>query len=76
MVNRCIPEMEIQITVRIPHRPGELGNILTEIGKLDGIVGDISTKMIGKTHSIRDIIVCVYDKNHLKRSLKKYRLQK
>ncbi len=71
MTNHIIPEMEIQITIRSPHRSGELGKILTKIGKLGGLVGDISTKMIGKTHSIRDIIVCVFDQDHLKNILKK-----
>ena len=59
-----IPELDIVFEIRNPHRPGSLGKLMTVIGEEDGLIGDIATKSIGKTHSIRQFTISVFDKEH------------
>jgi len=53
--------------VKSLHQPGTLGKLLTVIGEEQGLIGDFTTISIGKTYSVRDITVSVYDKAHLDR---------
>ena len=59
------PEMDIEFTMRIIHQPGVLASILSELGKVSALVGDISTMHIGKKFSLRKIVISVYDEDHL-----------
>jgi malate dehydrogenase (oxaloacetate-decarboxylating) len=59
------PELDIVLVVRSLHRPGSLGALMTIIGEEEGLIGNIVTISIGKTHSVREITVSVYDKEHL-----------
>src|ERR1017187_2249662 len=59
------PEWDIVMEIRSLHKPGSLGKLLTVIGEGGGVIGDIKTISIGKTHSIREITISVYDKAHL-----------
>ena len=59
-----IPELDIVFEIRSPHQPGQLGKLLTVIGEEGGLIGDITTKFVGKTHSIRQITISVFDKEH------------
>jgi malate dehydrogenase (oxaloacetate-decarboxylating) len=61
------PEWDIVMEVKSLHQPGTLGKLLTEIGEEHGLIGDFTTISIGKTYSVRDITVSVYDKAHLDR---------
>jgi malate dehydrogenase (oxaloacetate-decarboxylating) len=60
-----LPELDIVLEIRSPHRPGSLGRIFTAIGSEGGLIGDITTKFVGKTHSLREVTVSVYDTAHL-----------
>ncbi|MBI3894805.1 MAG: NAD-dependent malic enzyme [Acidobacteria bacterium] len=59
-----IPEVDIIFEIRSRHRPGILGKIFSVIGSEGGLVGDITTKFVGKTHSVRDITISVFDVEH------------
>jgi len=61
------PEWDIVMEVKSLHKPGTLGKLLTVIGEEEGLIGDFTTISIGKTYSVRDITVSVYDKAHLDR---------
>jgi len=61
------PEWDIVMEVKSLHQPGTLGKLLTVIGEEQGLIGDFTTISIGKTYSVRDITVSVYDKAHLDR---------
>ncbi len=65
-----LPELDIVLELRSTHRPGNLGKIFTVIGNEGGLIGDITTKFVGKTHSMREVTVSVYDFDHL-RSIRK-----
>ena len=58
--------MDYEFTVRSLHRPGSLGKLLSILGDLNAVVGEIATESIGETHSIRKITIAVYDEEHLK----------
>lgn len=60
------PEIDIVFTMRVLHRQGQLGKLLTLFGRLGGLIGDISTDFVGKTHSHRHITVSVHDYDHLR----------
>ncbi len=60
-----LPELDIVFEIRSLHRPGNLGKIFTVIGEEGALIGDITTKFIGKTHSIREVTVSVFDEKHL-----------
>jgi malate dehydrogenase (oxaloacetate-decarboxylating) len=59
------PDWDIVLVIRSIHQPGSLGKLLTTIGEEEGLIGDIKTLIIGKTHSTREITVSVYDQAHL-----------
>ena len=61
------PEWDIVMEVKSLHQPGTLGKLLTVIGEEQGLIGDFTTISIGKTYSVRDITVSVFDKAHLDR---------
>src|SRR5947209_1204661 len=63
-------DLDIMLEVRSLHRPGSLGKLLTAIGDENGLIGDLKTIYIGKTHSIRQITVSVHDHEHLNRIVK------
>ncbi len=66
------PEMDIEFTVKIVHKPGMLASILSELGKISALIGDISTIHIGKTFSLRKMVISVYDEEHLKEVLQTF----
>jgi malate dehydrogenase (oxaloacetate-decarboxylating) len=70
-----LPETDIVVTVRNPHRAGQLGRLLTIIGEAGAIVGDVETQFIGKDHSVREITVSVHDTDHLEQVLRALRRQ-
>ncbi len=59
------PENDVLLVIKNPHRPGYLGKLLTVIGEAGALVGDITTRFVGKDHSFREITVAVYDDTHL-----------
>lgn len=60
-----LPDTDIVVVVRNPHRIGQLGKLLAVIGEEGAAVGDIHTQYIGKDHSVREVTVSVYDTDHL-----------
>ena len=65
--NLRLPEQDIVLEIRSLHQPGNLGRLFTIIGQEGGLIGDITTSFIGKTHSIREVTVSVFDEDHLGR---------
>ena len=61
-----VPEIDIVFTMNVLHQRGQLGKLLTLVGELGGLIGDISTDQIGKTHSHRHITISVFDYDHLR----------
>ena len=61
------PELDFVFEIRSLHRPGSLGRLMTAIGDEQGLIGDITTQFVGKTHSIREITISVFDEEHLAR---------
>jgi malate dehydrogenase (oxaloacetate-decarboxylating) len=59
-----IPDYDIIFIIKSLHKSGELGHLLSVIGQEGGLIGDIKTKYIGKTDSIREITISVYDYEH------------
>jgi malate dehydrogenase (oxaloacetate-decarboxylating) len=59
------PEMDILFEIKSLHKPGELGKLMSVIGNEGGLIGDIKTLSVGKSHSIREITISVYDMPHL-----------
>jgi malate dehydrogenase (oxaloacetate-decarboxylating) len=62
--NQRLPDQDIVLEVRSLHKPGSLGRLLSVIGEEGGLIGDLVTKSVGKTHSIREITIAVFDKEH------------
>jgi malate dehydrogenase (oxaloacetate-decarboxylating) len=58
------PEWDIVFEVKSLHKPGALGKLLTVIGEAGGLIGDLKTLSVGKTHSVRQITVSVADEDH------------
>lgn len=58
------PDRDILFEIRSRHRPGSLGKLFSIIGNEGGLVGDITTKFVGKTHSVREITIAVFDEEH------------
>lgn len=65
-----LPDQDIILEVRSLHKPGSLGRLLSVIGKEGGLIGDLVTKFVGKSHSIREITVAVFDDEHQQRIVK------
>lgn len=61
------PDWDLVFEIKTLHKPGSLGKLFTTIGEEGGLIGDIVTCSVGKTHSIRNVTVSVYDKDHLQR---------
>ncbi|WP_457654155.1 NAD(P)-binding domain-containing protein [Rhodocaloribacter sp.] len=59
------PETDVLVTIKNPHRAGCLGHLLSVIGDTGALIGDITTRFIGKDHSFRDVTISVYDEAHL-----------
>ena len=61
------PEYEVVRTLRCRNlkTPGVLGKLATTVGRLDAIIGNISTVSLGHHFHIRDIDVFVRNKEHL-----------
>jgi malate dehydrogenase (oxaloacetate-decarboxylating) len=59
------PDQDIVLVVRNPHRAGALGKLLSAIGEVGALVGDLTTRSVAPYHSIREITVSVYDDDHL-----------
>jgi malate dehydrogenase (oxaloacetate-decarboxylating) len=62
--NQRLPDQDIVLEVRSLHKPGSLGRLLSVIGEEGGLIGDLVTNSVGKTHSIREITIAVFDKEH------------
>lgn len=60
-----LPDTDIVVIVRNPHRPGQLGKLLVVIGEEGAAVGDVETQFIGKDHSVREVTVSVHNTDHL-----------
>lgn len=69
-----LPETDIVLVLRNPHRSGYLGRLLTAIGDTGAIVGDVETRFIGADHSERAVTVSVHDHDHLEAVLRAVRL--
>ncbi len=67
MKQQRLPDLDMVFEIRSLHRPGNLGHIFTAVGGEGGLIGDITTKFVGKTHSIREITLSVFDEAHLER---------
>ncbi len=59
------PETDIVLTIKNRHRAGSLGHLLSVIGEAGALIGDITTKFVGRDHSFREVTVSVYDEAHL-----------
>ncbi len=60
-----LPENDTIFKVKVPNRPGKLGQLLTVIGAEGASIGDIQTHHIGKNYTSRSITVIVHDQAHL-----------
>ena len=60
-----VPEEDVVLLVKNPHRAGSLGRLLSTIGKEGALIGDIVTQFIGRDSSVREITVSVHDRRHL-----------
>src|SRR5947209_8754840 len=47
--------------LQIPHRKGQLGQVMNAIAEGDGLIGDVVTVSVGREHSVRDVTVEVRD---------------
>lgn len=68
-----LPDTDIVVIVRNPHRIGQLGKLLGIIGEEGAAVGDVETRYIGKDHSVREVTVSVFDTDHLENVLRAIR---
>ena len=59
-----LPDTDIVVIVRNPHRIGQLGKLLAVIGEEGAAVGDIKTRFNGIDHSVREVTVSVLDTDH------------
>lgn len=62
-----LPEIDILFRIKSTHRPGFLAGLLKSIGEQEGLLGDITTLFVGKTHSIREVTISVRDDKHRER---------
>ena len=63
-----LPEIDIDFLIRNPHRAGSLGRLLSAIGSVGAVVGDVNTRSIGRETSLREITISVYDQDHLEQT--------
>lgn len=50
--------------VQVPHRTGQLAQVMGAIADGDGLIGDVVTLSLGREHSLREITVEVRDNEH------------
>lgn len=43
--------------VQIPHQSGQLAQVVSAIAQGEGLIGDVSTVSVGRSHSIREITI-------------------
>lgn len=65
-----LPDWDIVLEIQSLHKPGSLGKLFSVIGSEGGLINDITTKFVGKTHSIREITVAVFDPDHQERIIR------
>ena len=53
--------------VQTPHRPGHLAQVASAIAQGEGLIGDVSTVSVGRSHSIREITIEARDHAHTER---------
>ena len=61
--------MSVDFTYRIkmPHRPGQLAELTRAIADAGGLIGDISTREVGREGSLRELTVEVDGDEHAQR---------
>ena len=47
--------------VQVPHRTGQLAQVMSAVAAGEGLIGDVVTISVGREHSIREITVEVRD---------------
>jgi len=62
-------DLDTIVTVRSAHRPGTMGRLMTAIGDVGGIIGDLKTVRLAHDHSIREMNVESEDRAHFDRIL-------
>ncbi len=60
-----VPEEDVVLLIKNPHRAGSLGQLLSTIGAEGALISDIVTQFIGRDSSIREITVSVHNPHHL-----------
>ncbi len=50
---------------RLQQKPGALGQLLTDIGEADGMIGEIRIIQMGGSAIVRDLIIFANDKHHI-----------
>lgn len=50
--------------LRIPHRVGQLATVATRIAEHGGVIGDITTVVVGRREALREITIEVRDQAH------------
>jgi hypothetical protein len=58
---------------RTIQKPGMLGRLLTVIGDLGGLTGEIKTILMGSSHVVRDIVIFADDADHMTRLIQAVR---
>ena len=58
---------------RTIQKPGVLGRLLTVIGDLGGLTGEIKTILMGSSHVVRDIVIFADDADHMTRLIQAVR---
>ena len=64
MGRRAPPDLDILFRIKSLHRQGSLASLFTRLAEEGCLLGDIHTVFVGKSHSLRDITVSVYDEDH------------
>ncbi len=59
--------LDCTFRVQIPHRPGQLAQVMGAIGEGEGLIGDVVTVSVGREGSVRDITVEVRDTDQAER---------
>ncbi|MGH2914939.1 MAG: NAD-dependent malic enzyme [Solirubrobacteraceae bacterium] len=59
--------MDCTYRLRIPHTPGQLAQVAARISEHGGLIGDVTTIVIARQESIREITVELRDKEHAER---------
>ena len=64
MGRKPLPDIDILFRVRSLHKPGRLAALFTKLAETGCLLGNIQTVFVGKSHSLRDITISVYDDAH------------